>query len=260
VPPSASKKNIVVCGYPKSGTTWVSRLVAELVGCPFQGDLGGGDGGPLEGGMRASDYDCYKTHRGLPSLVSELPAGDVARIVYVVRDPRDIAISAAHHFRVTPLRLQPGGNRIVAALNARLSRAVPHSVKIRRMIRAVLYGDASSHYWLSRSWRDHYREFRPSDALLLKYEDLLADPLARCAEILAYLDLPGPRERIASAIANQSFDHKKSYFKAQGMLAEQAFLRRGGTGYWRGELDSTQQRLFVDQVGEDLDALSYPLE
>jgi hypothetical protein len=260
VSPNANKKNIVVCGYPKSGTTWVSRLVAELVGCPFQGDLGGADGGPLEGGMRASAYDCYKTHRGLPSLVSELRAGGLTWILYVVRDPRDVAISAAHHFRVTPLRLQPGGNRMLATLNARLSSAVPYSVKIRRTIRAVLHGDSSLHYWLSRPWRDHYREFRPSNALLLKYEDLLADPLAKCAEVLAYLDLSSSAERIARATANQSFDQKKSFFKARGQFAEHAFLRRGGTGYWRTELDATQRRLFLDQVGADLEALSYPLE
>jgi len=258
VPPNSSKKNIVVCGYPKSGTTWVSRLVAELVGCPFQGDLGGADGGPLEGGTRDSGYDCYKTHRDLPSVVAELPGS--TKFVYVVRDPRDVAISAAHHFRVNLLTLRPGANRIVAALNARLSPAVPYSVRIRRAVRAVLYGDASLHYWLAHPWRLHYRAFRPSDALLLKYEDLLAGPAAMCAQILAHLDLPSPSESIASAIANQSFGRKKSYFEERGMRAEQTFLRRGGTGYWRSEFDSAQQRLFVEQVGEDLEALSYSLD
>jgi hypothetical protein len=30
-------KNIIVIGYPKSGCTWATRLVAELVGCPVAG-------------------------------------------------------------------------------------------------------------------------------------------------------------------------------------------------------------------------------
>ena len=30
-------KNIIVVGYPKSGCTWATRLVAELVGCPVGG-------------------------------------------------------------------------------------------------------------------------------------------------------------------------------------------------------------------------------
>ena len=30
-------KNIIVAGYPKSGCTWATRLLAELVGCPVAG-------------------------------------------------------------------------------------------------------------------------------------------------------------------------------------------------------------------------------
>ena len=35
-----SKKNIIIVGYPKSGTSWLSRLVAELIQCEFLGDWG----------------------------------------------------------------------------------------------------------------------------------------------------------------------------------------------------------------------------
>ena len=33
-------ETVYVVGYPKSGCTWLTRLVAELLGCPVSGFLG----------------------------------------------------------------------------------------------------------------------------------------------------------------------------------------------------------------------------
>ena len=32
-------KKIIIVGYPKSGNTWLTRLTADLVGCPVEGFL-----------------------------------------------------------------------------------------------------------------------------------------------------------------------------------------------------------------------------
>jgi hypothetical protein len=251
-----AKTNIVVCGYPKSGTTWLSRLVAELVQCPLQGDFGFSVGVRKEGQERDCDYDCYKSHRTLASLVAELPA-DRFKIIYVVRDPRDVAISAAHHFRVNLVSARWAANKVMAALNSRLR--VPYTVSRNRMVKAVLYGDPSVSHWLGLPWRDHYREFRQSDCLVVKYESLLEDPLAQCGQIISYLGISKSNQGIADAISNQSFEKKKIHFKSQGLASEYAFLRRGSHGYWRSELSRRQKQLFVEAVGEELRALSYPL-
>lgn len=253
------KKNIVVCGYPKSGTTWLSRLVGELLPCPLVGALGFPPAAAREGHERISEYDCYTSHHPFESLSSG-QVGDFFKLVYIVRDPRDVAISAAHHFQIDLFGARTTNNRLVAAVKRRVDRAVPYFVKRNRMIDAVLHGDASLSLWLATSWKQHYLQFRRSDALVVKYEDLLDDPAKECLQILSYLGVDRPSDGIARAISNQSFLTKKRFFESQGLTAEYEFLRRGSYGYWRDELSRRQKQLFVDELGSELEALSYPVD
>jgi hypothetical protein len=260
VPPDITKKkNVVICGYPKSGTTWLSRLVGELLGCPLVGALGFAPAAAREGHQRISEYDCYTSHHTFESLISG-QVGGFFKLIYIVRDPRDVAISAAHHFQVALFAPGPASGKAVAALKRRVNRAVPYFVKRRRMINAVLRGDPTSSLWLATPWRQHYLQFRQSDALIVRYEDLLDDPTTECLQILSYLRVEKSNEAIAQAISNQSFLTKKRLFESQGLTAEYSFLRRGSYGYWREELSPRQKRLFVDELGDELAALSYAMD
>jgi hypothetical protein len=53
--------DVIIVGYPKSGNTWVTRLVAELIGCPVVGFLDYDDQPEIarEGLNRRSDYQCF---------------------------------------------------------------------------------------------------------------------------------------------------------------------------------------------------------
>lgn len=253
---ATTKKKIVVCGYPKSGTTWLSRLVGELLPCPLVGALGFAPAAAREGHERISEFDCYTSHHTCEALLSG-QVGAFFKLIYIVRDPRDVAISAAHHFQVDLFGAKQADGKLAAALKRRANRIAPYFVKRNRMINAVLHGDPSLSLWLATPWRQHYLQFKRSDALIVKYEDLLDDPGAHCLRILSYLGVERSSESVAQAISSQSFQTKKRFFKSQGLAAEYEFLRRGGCGYWRDELSARQKQLFVDELGSELAALSY---
>jgi hypothetical protein len=189
-----------------------------------------------------------------------LASGNVGaffKLIYIVRDPRDVAISAAHHFPIDLFEARLSRSKRVATLKRGANHSVPHFVKLRMTINAVLHGDPAVNFWLTTPWREHYRQFQQSDALVVRYEDLLDEPETRCAAILSYLGVERSSDSIARAIADQSFEKRKRDFRSQGLTAEYEFLRRGSSGYWREELTRRQKQRFVDELGDELAALSY---
>ena len=58
------KKNIIIVGYPKSGTNWLSRLVADLLQCDFLGDWGfeTKNASSIKTENNVSEFQIYKSH------------------------------------------------------------------------------------------------------------------------------------------------------------------------------------------------------
>lgn len=259
-------KIIVICGYPRSGTTWLSRLVAELLDCPLKGNWGFSRQLPqdVEGLGRRSDYECYKSHHRLSALTGPTDR-QIHRLLYVVRDPRDVAISASHHFDVpfptlrTATSWLPAGARVYGRLSAFLNRGIPRRLKKRRFIDAVMHGDPAISEWLAVPWREHVRPFRTASVPIVRYEDLLNDPVSACTYLLASIGVDKAGTEVRQAIAHQAFDKRKQEFKDRGQSYEYRFLRRGQQGYWRREFTAAEKREFTRTLGEDLQSLSYEL-
>lgn len=91
--------DIIIVGYPNSGNTWVTRLVAELVGCPVVGFLGSDHNEiAIEGLQRKLPFQCFKSHHQLHELRDIKTNTKI--IIYVVREPRDICISGSKYFDI----------------------------------------------------------------------------------------------------------------------------------------------------------------
>ncbi|MEO6970701.1 MAG: sulfotransferase domain-containing protein [Chthoniobacterales bacterium] len=255
-------KQIIVVGYPKSGCTWATRLVAELVGCPVGGfwqsekkEIAS------EGEDRVSDFRCYKSHHRLAEL--GLPPNDPeTRLVYILRDPRDIAISAANYFQFDRFPK-------VAALFRRVRRGekfyrhtlspllAGEDYRLERMTEALLHGSAGVHNWVRVSWRDHWQPYEAAGVPIVRYEDLLATPERQAARILRHLGLERTDQEIATAIDNQSFERKKQTLLERGETGRAKFLRVGKSGQWREKLPAPMQARFAHELRAELAQWGY---
>ena len=195
-------KRVLVVGYPKSGCTWATRLVAELIGCPVAGfwqrerkEIA------IEGEDRISAYRCYKSHHQLAELET-MPNEPDTWLIYILRDPRDIAISSATHFQFDRFpyladffrRFRRGEKFYRHTLYPLLVR---RNYRLEEMTTALLEGSGRVHNWVRVSWRDHWRPYQAAGIPIVRYEDLLANPAEECTRILRHLGLARSNEEIA---------------------------------------------------------------
>lgn len=255
-------KKIIVVGYPKSGCTWATRLVAELVGCPVAGFWKSDKKEiAIEGEDRVSDFRCYKSHHQLAKL-GVAPNDRDTWVIYVLRDPRDIAISAANYFQFDRFPKLAALFRSVRR-GEKLYRhtlyplLVRQNYRLERMTDALLHGLPEFHNWRRVSWSEHLRPYERAEVPIVRYEDLLVAPEEESARVLRHLGIERSAEAIAAAVENQSFARKKEALRKSGETGRAKFLRVGESGQWREKLPAHLQARFADELGEELRRWGY---
>jgi aryl sulfotransferase len=254
-----SGNTVWLASYPKSGNTWFRTVVAawqhadpfalESAG-PISSDrgrfdqlLGVASSDLTAGEVRAlrpiadavfdSAFDrphLRKIHDSLFSGPEGTPIVSLTATrgaVYLVRDPRDVAVSFAHHgdrtVDVTVQRMGAAPKAMVAAEND-ITPQIPQ--------------------YLGR-WSDHvvgWVDRAPFPVHVLRYEDCLADPAAAFGSALAFAGFDLTRAQLQGAIELASFARLQEREQAEGFRERwgrgSAFFRRGVAGGWRDELDA----------------------
>lgn len=151
-----------------------------------------------------------------------------ARLVHIIRDGRDVAVSALHH-----------------AYRAGLEDAiVPHSEEFYKQMR-----------WHARKWaasvsaaRDFGRR-HPELYCEVSYERLLQAPEPEIVSVCRLLQVDDSPAAVQAALDGASFE--KLTGRARGEEDKKAFVRKGEAGDWQNYFDERSLKVF-DEASENL--------
>jgi len=208
------QKEIYVTAFPRSGNTWLNRLLADVLNSPMQTQPNAVVNWASEG--RDGDYVLRKAHK----LGYEKTDG---KWIFIQRDPRDVAVSAMYYSKSPSL---------LETLMTLLCRCEPWKPGIFRKVGVY-------ERWV-RSWLD-----TGLADVVTKYEILHADPvheLSRIVSVLTGLSLD--MDWIRECVQRQSFDVVAKSRK--GDLA----MRKGIVGDWRNHFTRPEGHLLNDYLGE----------
>lgn len=273
-----------LASYPKSGNTWLRLLLANLLsgsGEPVDinrveltlrtpvGRIDVEDMTLIDTGLLTPDEADQLRPRVVEGIVAEaagrccikvhdafrmdtdgeplLGLGAARAALYVVRDPRDVAVSFAHH---------RGGSidKTIAAMNS-----VDHSMgnardRWNRQLPQRLL-DWSGHVL---SWTGQ----RHVPTHVIRYEDLRADPVGTFGAAVAFLGLDVPPGAVGRAVRFAAFDELQRQEQRSGFCERQPestapFFRSGRAGAWAEVLSPAQADAIVAAHGRVMKRFGY---
>ncbi len=243
---------IFVIGYPKSGNTWVTRLVGDALKSP----TGSGYGKhelelATEGKGRPCSYFVLKSHhsqRDKPEYIT-----NKSKVIYIYRDFRDVLVSSFfHHYRIDEKLVLKEEFTHCRSFSRTIWRKIIFNIEMLNLTRAwgsisggmsfapVCIGFIKGRWLRNRdfiggkvgSWSNHIQYWTKfsSNVFTISYEQLLENPYFRFRRAFEYLNIDYDEQRLMSAIDRQYFKNKKKQFAKNNDTANLLFMLIGFAG------------------------------
>jgi hypothetical protein len=239
--------DIFLVSFPKSGNTWTRFLLANLR-FPDQPITFANIDKLVPDPTSASKKEFDQMPR--PRIIKSHECFDprYPRVVYIVRDPRDVVVSQYHYHRKL--------------------RKIEDDSTIETFVTRFLAGETCP----VGSWAQNVGTWLAAGEggprfLLLRYEDLIADTARELAKVVAFLHLPSGSQEVARAVERSSADQMRLLEKAQsdrnllvkGSRKDISFVRSATAGGWAAELPETEVARLEDAWGGLMSHLAYEL-
>jgi len=252
------RADAVVVSFAKSGRTWlrvmISRLYSQVYDLPEDVMIGFDNFHNLDRRVPR----IFFTH---DNYIADYTGNTDSKadfydkkVVLLMRDPRDVAVSQIFHLRFR-----------TSAEKKMLNDYPPHEDD-DDLFAAVCHegGGLPRIIDFMNLWAREMPRVRALE--LLRYEDLRADPLTAMTRLARFLDIPASQEQIRDAVDFASYDNLKkkeadqSFRMSGGRLKpvdadnpDTYKVRRGKVGGYRDYFDDAEVRTIDKMVAESLD-------
>lgn len=233
--------------YPKSGNTWTRFLVANLI---HQHE-------PVTfANIESIVPDNVKNTRKQlariprPRIVKSHEYFDCRykKVIYIVRDPRDIVVSYYHYHLKT--------------------RVIEDGFPLDQYVQRFLRGEVDAY----ASWNENVSSWLAtrgggSNFLFLRYEDMMQDPVAELRRIAAFLGLERTDAELKQSVERSSADRMRELEKQQADVwintkktrKDIPFVRTAKSGGWKKSLPPHLVAKIESEWGSTMSKLGYTL-
>lgn len=237
--------DVFILSYPKSGNTWTRFLIANLAYPEKNPDFSNIN-------VLVPDPEAY-SKRALaklprPRILKSHQYFDprYRRIIYIVRDPRDVVLSQ-YHFQIK-------------------RKVIDESYPIEKFVRRFVTGETSVY----GSWSENVAgwvatRYNTPDFILLRYEDMISDTRHELAKIADFLGIDAGDERLSRAVELSSAERMRELEKKQSRewtttkdtRKDIPFVRTAKSGNWKTSLPESAQEIIEGAWGPLMRWLKY---
>lgn len=209
---------IWLASYPRSGNTFFRNILFEVYGISSSSY---DPGKKKKIDSKSATFSIVKTHLLPHQLPEEYKS---LKSIYLVRDGRDATVSLAHH-RKDIKKTNP--NYLINLIE-------------------VILGIGGS---FPGGWSRHVNDWKNHSTIIIKYEDLIQDPIKQVERLRSIMKLPKPQIEKLPTFQSQKqgvsqYGSGNDLIESEKRKAANKFFRRGITGSYKDEMPKLLQLLY----------------